>query len=859
MKRVWGSVFCISLILSASTIVHAAEDSLLFDVPRLDGITVDGAAGDWNDSGFRVAVLTDTQGVQKHPADFDASFRLGWDEQGLLVLLKVTDNVFVEHDDPAMIWLWDSVELFLAEEVREDADYFQAAIGPGVADSQPALRQKVYDLRVDRDDTELTIEAARSVIDGGYLLEARLPWANLGFSPTTGDVVGFQVFVNDVDEKATDFAGRFQLQWYSRWTQHGSEWMHKVRLADAPSPATLVTARGAYYDRGATRLFAAADPSLEGASLAVYDGDREIGSQKLTSVRERCQAEIVLPTPPRGQVYPALDLRVDGKSVGASHVRTENKTAEDMVFFDTLAFESYCFTSSTFPRCDFRYPRQARDVLGSYQIRTTFYDNNYNEVGHADHVGRYGAVVEVIPEEGATIRRNVTLVRVPVEIEEFWAQTIQDPQANLLFPKAYGIDAETARASQQIIGLHLQNLLLNSLRDDPETAILLAQLYDGPTAAFPTPLDGQLYYGNRAWWNTLLRKLQGQGEATLTTPRAIEGPAAPTLHEGTPAEAGFAPDTAERLDALCQEWVEAADEGMAFLVARNGIIVFQRAYGESDGTPVTLESPLYLASTTKTFAGTGMMMLVDQGLVDLTAPISDYLPLLKGTAYDDEPVSVRSLYTHTHGIPRIELDCSAANDAERAFDVASSITPHRQHFYCSVGYFVGPRITENVSGKCLAEYYHDHLLAPLGMKNTLLAWDSPGYMASSTPYDLALLAQMLLNGGAYGDQRFMRPETVELMRPTKLDWVDGPDNAKEWGIGVTTFADLDAGQFSASTYGHDGSSGSLLRIDPENNLVVTGVRSKPAGISDVYRGKFFTLIRECLNDPAPLVEKPHQR
>lgn len=850
---------CLVFAVFILPIAHAAEDSLQFDIPRLDGITVDGDASDWAEEGFKAFVLTNTQGVQKHPEDFDASFRLGWDDQGLLVLLNVTDDIFIEHEDPRLMWLWDSAELFLAAEVGENKDYYQAVVSPGVAEGQPELRTEVYDNRVLPGEAELSVEAARVKSENGYVLEVRLPWANLGIAPSLGEVVGFQVFVNDVDEKATDFAGRFQLQWYSRWTKHGSNWMHKVRLAKEASPDLRVAARGAYYDRGATRLFAVAEPGLAGKSVAVFEGERKLGEQMLIDVRDRCQAEIILPTPRRGEKYGPLDLRAAGESVGSTHIRTENKARDDMFFLDGIAFETYCFTSTTFPRCDFQYPRQARDVLGNYSIRTTFYDNGYNEVSRADRVGRYGAVVEVTPEAGPAIHRNITLVRVPVEMEEYWPGEGVGVLPTIQFPAVYGVGDEAGQELADAVGLHIINLLQWSLDRDKETAVVLGELYDGPQMPFDAPARAAIYYGDRAWWNGLLRKLDGQAKPPQSAwVRRAEGESAPTLREGTPEDAGFAPDTVERLDALCREWVEAANEGMVLLVARNGVVVFHRAYGERDMQPVVVDTPMWIASITKTIAGTCMMMLVDQGQVDLTAPISDYLPMLRDTAFDEAPVSVRSLYTHTHGIPAWFEDYSAENEVPRAFDVAPGIAPHEEHYYCGVGYSLGSRIIERVSGKCLAEFYHDEVLAPLGMEDTLVFWDSAG-AAMSTAYDMAVLGQMLLNGGAYGDVRLMRPETVEQMRPTKLSWVKGEESAMEWGIGTTCWPDLDYGQFSESTYGHDGSSGSILRIDPENNLLITGVRSKPAGTSDAYRAKFFNLVHDCLVDPAPVVEKPHQQ
>src|SRR5699024_8827699 len=66
-------------------------DTLVFNIPHLADIAVDGKSGDWGERGFAVDVLANTLEHPRPRADFDASFRLGWNEHGLLVLVNVTD------------------------------------------------------------------------------------------------------------------------------------------------------------------------------------------------------------------------------------------------------------------------------------------------------------------------------------------------------------------------------------------------------------------------------------------------------------------------------------------------------------------------------------------------------------------------------------------------------------------------------------------------------------------------------------------------------------------------------------------------------------------------------------------------
>ncbi len=90
------SIFCgkslLTLVVLASlfTASVGAYDRAVpaFDIPRIDGVKIDGQADDWKDDGFRVDSLP-MLGCGLRPAsDFDVRMRLGWDERGLLVLVS---------------------------------------------------------------------------------------------------------------------------------------------------------------------------------------------------------------------------------------------------------------------------------------------------------------------------------------------------------------------------------------------------------------------------------------------------------------------------------------------------------------------------------------------------------------------------------------------------------------------------------------------------------------------------------------------------------------------------------------------------------------------------------------------------
>ena len=88
MRRL--SVHVLVVVLALWTCpATAAEPTVVFDVPYLRDIVIDGKADDWGDGGFRVDAMTPVSGQMQTPEKGDAKFRLGWNDQGLLALVSV--------------------------------------------------------------------------------------------------------------------------------------------------------------------------------------------------------------------------------------------------------------------------------------------------------------------------------------------------------------------------------------------------------------------------------------------------------------------------------------------------------------------------------------------------------------------------------------------------------------------------------------------------------------------------------------------------------------------------------------------------------------------------------------------------
>ena len=101
--------------------------------------------------------------------------------------------------------------------------------------------------------------------------------------------------------------------------------------------------------------------------------------------------------------------------------------------------------------------------------------------------------------------------------------------------------------------------------------------------------------------------------------------------------------------------------------------------------------------------------------------------------------------------------------------------------YGGMGLALGGKIIETVSGEAIPQFYMRHLLGPLSCANTEVTDTAGG--SRSVPLDMAKIAQMLLNNGAYGNMWFFSEKTAELrVPPAKAVQVAG-GAVVEYGIG----------------------------------------------------------------------------
>ncbi|MEM8893635.1 MAG: serine hydrolase domain-containing protein [Bacteroidota bacterium] len=294
---------------------------------------------------------------------------------------------------------------------------------------------------------------------------------------------------------------------------------------------------------------------------------------------------------------------------------------------------------------------------------------------------------------------------------------------------------------------------------------------------------------------------------------------------------------------------------MAMAVIEGGEL--KEDYYFSSGKQVNENSVFQVASLSKWVSAMGIMKLVEDGKLDLDAPVSAYLTRwqLPPSQFDNGGVTIRRLLSHTAGltdglgysgfedgvVPQtLEQSLTKASDADEGVSgkVAVGIEPGSEFLYSGGGYTLLQLLVEEVTGLSFVDYMQSAVFEPLGLKHVTYDWkqiedgalvdfyDSDGTLAKHYRYtslaatslyvslaDLVTLAQFHLEvEKGTGRTNILKQETLQLMRHSHATSL----GADIWGLGTILYAPLDNGDF---IFGHDGKStppiNTALRLNPE--------------------------------------------
>ena len=299
--------------------------------------------------------------------------------------------------------------------------------------------------------------------------------------------------------------------------------------------------------------------------------------------------------------------------------------------------------------------------------------------------------------------------------------------------------------------------------------------------------------------------------------------------------------------------------GLAVGIVENGKVVYASGFGVQSletRAPVTSDSIFCLASIAKCFVASAILQLVEQGKLELDAPLIRYLPDFR---LDDDrylQITLRQMLSHTSGMPDMdedeyneliaypEFDEGAAERYVRALSSRKMIgSPGERFAYSNISYNVLGFLIAEISGQTFEAYMQEYVLLPAGMPDSTFLLsdvakdrlavphlrtpamivnpvypyhrgDAPASFLHSSVVDMCHWAVTCLNRGIHGEQRILTPASYDLMW-TPAAKRGSPPFREEMGLGWTL------GRFEgARTIGHGGGGFGwtcFLALLPEKN------------------------------------------
>lgn len=315
---------------------------------------------------------------------------------------------------------------------------------------------------------------------------------------------------------------------------------------------------------------------------------------------------------------------------------------------------------------------------------------------------------------------------------------------------------------------------------------------------------------------------------------------------------------------------------IAIVLLNEGYV--QQTWFASRGQAVDAESLFQVASLSKWLTAWGAMTLVEQGRIDLDAPVSRYLTRwnLPPSEFNNEDVTIRRLLSHSAGLtdglgflgfvpeaslPTIEAELSDPVDIlpGRNGVVRVGARPGDTWRYSGGGYLILQLVIEEVTQEAFNDYMRRAVFAPLGMSASTFVNPDLGHLAEiyaadgteaihyrftatgaaslyTSAADLTrFLEAQVSRPGAPAGGGVLRPETLQEMHVPVAFLFDLP----VWGLGISLYAPNGAGGF---VIGHDGSNfpaiNTTARLDPATGNGVIVLSSGSATLASEIGGEW---------------------
>lgn len=306
--------------------------------------------------------------------------------------------------------------------------------------------------------------------------------------------------------------------------------------------------------------------------------------------------------------------------------------------------------------------------------------------------------------------------------------------------------------------------------------------------------------------------------------------------------------------------------GAVTLVSEDGELVHLSAIGKADidaNNPMTRDTMFAIASMTKPITATALMILVEEGKVNLDDPVSKYMPEFADVKLEgkklEKPITLRQVLTHTSGLGGDQRVVKSLENQGKILAARPLHSLPGTKWQYSPGLNVVGRVIEVASGKPYGDYLQEKIFTPLKMNDTTFApteaqqariatlyafdkesgelkpstswignvktdpYPNPSAGLYSTASDLFRFYQMMLNGGFLGDTKILSRESVtELTKAqTPDEIVTGFTPGNRWGLGYCIVREPQGvtEALSSGSFGHGGAFGTQSWADPKTGRI----------------------------------------
>jgi CubicO group peptidase (beta-lactamase class C family) len=336
---------------------------------------------------------------------------------------------------------------------------------------------------------------------------------------------------------------------------------------------------------------------------------------------------------------------------------------------------------------------------------------------------------------------------------------------------------------------------------------------------------------------------------------------------------------------LIQETYKPEEPGAAIIVVRDGKVIFRKGQGMANlelGVPIDPDMVFRLGSITKQFTAVAILMLYEQGKLDLDDSIVRSLP---DYPTRDHLITIEHLLTHTSGITSYTSMPEWEPVQKKDFTVQEMVdffkykpmqfAPGKRWAYNNSGYYLLGAIIEKVSGQTYEQFIQQNIFGPLGMKHSL--YDNPvrviprrasgyakgpdgytnaAYISMTQPYAAGALAStvddLTLWDAALYKEQLLRKETLQrAFVPYRLADGTSTDYGYGWGI-----SEYQGHRLIEHGGGIDGFRSYGIRM-PDDRIFVAALSNNEGRSPELLAFKIATLvIGQPYREPTPVEVSP---